>query len=168
MLKKMIIMRGLSGSGKTYTAKNLAIAASQVPSVCCFSAADFLDDIPQDLRTRERIRDSHQLNRARVAAAMLRSQPLVIVDNTHIRLWELVPWLDLAAEYTYAVSIAHSAAPWRFNVTECALRNDHDLGVDIIQKQMSRWEYWNPANISGLHTITADGSHCREVFSRLS
>lgn len=88
-------MRGISGSGKsTWIQKNH-------PHAVIASADDFfrLPDGTYDFSNHaERIRDAHKACYATFMQAMIKKEPLIIIDNTNIHAWEISPYV-VAAEY---------------------------------------------------------------------
>lgn len=158
----MVLMRGLSGSGKTHTAHELARTAGCDPASCIFSAADFLDDTSTERHSTPHIEASHADNMRRICGAIADRIQLVIVDNTNTRLWEMVEYIDLAKMCGYGVRIAHSRAEWRFDPVECARRCLHHSDEEITKRQLSKWEYWSPKNVEGLHHLIVSARHHRD------
>lgn len=51
------------------------------------------------------IGEYHDKNFARTVLAMQKSQPLIVIDNTNIKLWEMKKYVGEAEKYQYEVEI---------------------------------------------------------------
>lgn len=91
--KKMILMRGVSGSGKSYKAKQLA---KTNPKSVVFSTDDFFEVNGKYEFDGSKIGEYHQKNQDRTYQALKDGVPLVIIDNTNIRLWEMRKYVEMA------------------------------------------------------------------------
>ena len=80
---KLVIMRGVPGSGKSYKAKNLAQDGNGV----VYSTDDFFEVNGKYVFDGSKIGEYHKQNQLRTAQAMKQDLPLIIVDNTNIKLW---------------------------------------------------------------------------------
>jgi predicted kinase len=145
-VRDMIIMRGLSGAGKSHTARELVNTRGGDPSTTIFSAVDYYDlhslSIEETQGIRRFAHEAHEWCQNGVLQAAQLNQSLIVVDNTNIRLWEMMQYLEIAARHGYTVTIKHSRAPWRFDVRGCVINNDRRLDAEFIQHQLDRWEPW--------------------------
>lgn len=130
--KRMIILRGISGSGKSTKAKEL-VQDGVVLGTDAFWGPDYQFDA-------ERIREAHQWNQQRVREALETGVSPIIVDNTNISMFEFRPYVEMAIEYGYDVEYAEPDTPWKFNAEELAKRNQHNTPVDVIQDMIDRWD----------------------------
>ncbi len=142
MKKEFIIIRGLSGSGKSFLAKQLA------GDTGLQLAADdyFLDDQGKYNWSGERVSAAHQWNYERVKKAMDEGISPVILDNTNVAkrdLRALKPVIEYAESKGYDVRIEETKTPWAFDAEELVKRNQHGVNMETIQKQLRRW-YPNP------------------------
>lgn len=80
--KTLILMRGLPGSGKSTKAKILA-----GPQGLIFSTDDFFMVNGHYVYDPKMIGDYHKKNLERTVKAMLEEKPLIVIDNTNIKLW---------------------------------------------------------------------------------
>ena len=96
--KELIVLRGLPSSGKSYLAKQLAGETGSV-----FSADDFHTD-PKTGKYNwkpENLSKAHKWNHERVKKAIEEGISPVVIDNTHIKKWELIalkPLVQLAQQ----------------------------------------------------------------------
>ena len=128
-MKTLILIRGVSGSGKTTFAQLVG-----GPN-CVLESTDnyFLDDEgvyrfdPKDLAK------NHQLCQRSVEQHMECGQEFISVANTFTKEWELQPYLALAEKYGYRV---HSI------IVENRHGGDsiHDVPSAVIEAQKARFE----------------------------
>ena len=58
---------------------------------------------------------------------MQEGKPLIIVDNTNIKLWEMKNYVLAGEEYNYAIRIEEPDTYWAFKYRQCAKRNSHGV-----------------------------------------
>ena len=152
MPRTMIIMRGISGSGKTYTANKIANERGFAPAEVIFSAADYfmINGIPSSDRSRDTIMASHAWMQQRLETSLQAGQSLVIVDNTNCRLWEVRQFIDLALLYDYVPQIQYPDSAWLWDKAECHRRNVHNVPRHVVDHQAARFEYLSPEKINEL------------------
>lgn len=132
-----IFMRGLPGSGKS----TLAHAIAQAEGGHVFSADDFFADEDGVYRfDGRRIRDAHDDTRRRIDAVAALGARLIIIDNTSLRMADMIEYLRLAARHGAEVSTRVPNTPWVWNVEECARRTVHGLSAETIAMLARRWE----------------------------
>jgi predicted kinase len=130
--KRMIIMRGISGSGKSTKAKQLAIGGVVLGSDE-FWGPDYDFDKTQ-------IGEAHRWNQDRVRTALEEGASPVVVDNTNVSLYEFRPYVEMALEHGYDIEYAEPDTPWKFDAEELAKRNQHDTPPEVIQDMIDRWD----------------------------
>jgi len=148
MNKEFIIMRGCPSSGKSFLANQLAGEAGGI-----FSADDYHTD-PQTQEYNwkpENVRAAHQWNHDRIKKAIEQGISPVIIDNTHIKKWELMalkPLVNLAQQNEYNVRIEEPNPEWHHWDTafdEEALyersKKTHKLPREAIQKMINNYEH---------------------------
>lgn len=99
--KLLILMRGVSGSGKSTVAQNIANATGGT----IFSTDDFFMQNGKYVFDQSQISSNHLKNQQRTEAAMARGVSPIIIDNTHTQAWEMKPYYDLATKYGYRIEI---------------------------------------------------------------
>lgn len=124
MSKKLYIMRGAPGSGKSFRAKELA---GETGIVC--STDDFFPEDPdkyQELYERA-IEEGflapllckfHRQNEERVVKAMEEGVSPIVVDNCNIKKSEIRPYVEAAICYDYEVEFAESQSEWWQEIRE--------------------------------------------------
>lgn len=96
----VIIMRGISGCGKSTWVKKYA------PDAIVASADDFfLQPDGEYLFSGALLHKAHEACFRTYLAAIERSEPLVVVDNSNITAWELSSYILPAESFGYTVEI---------------------------------------------------------------
>lgn len=98
--KTLIIMRGLPGSGKSTKAKTLAGEQGLI-----YSTDDFFMVNGKYEYDPKMIGEYHNRNFERTQKAMFEGKPLIIVDNTNIRLWEMKKYVIAGEQNGYTIRI---------------------------------------------------------------
>jgi predicted kinase len=136
--KRLILMRGASGSGKSLLATLLACVTSDG---VIFSADNFFLDRkgryqfnPNDLSK------AHETCREQCLKAMVVSKTPVIIDNTNTMTWEMIPYAKMAVQYGYSIHIVEPTTPWKSNARLLAQKNSHGVPLDKIKSMLSRYD----------------------------
>lgn len=97
---KVIVLRGISGSGKSTWAKE------HYPGAVIVSADDYFlqPDGEYDFRPEE-LNDAHEECYQKFIKAVLRKEPLIVVDNSNRTVWEISPYVMPAQSFGYDVEI---------------------------------------------------------------
>lgn len=132
--KKLILMRGLPGSGKSTRAKELA---EDNP---VFSTDDFFYVNNEYQFDPSNLARNHQKNIQRTEDAMKNNQRIVTVDNTNISPYEMKPYVLLADKYGYQIEIHKPNTDWAWNSEELAKRNTHKVPQNTIEKLIERFD----------------------------
>ncbi len=147
--KVMIIMRGVSGSGKSTKARQMAGPSGQI-----FSTDDFFGSNYDFDETK--IAEAHQWNQERVRQAAEQGISPVVVDNTNVEAWEMKPYVQLAQQYGYEVQFgepdteiwqqakqANGAALMKV-AQELSQLNSHGVPAETIADMLSKY---SPADV---------------------
>jgi predicted kinase len=145
--RELIIMRGVSGTGKSTRARQLAATGGDIFSTDDFfgQGADYHKNYNPD-----RLAEAHQWNIARVEQAMEAARSPIIVDNTNIMPYEAKPYVLLAKQYGYAIRIEEPQSDhWRqvqnhqkqlqALSSELAGKNLHGAPPDRISQMISQY-----------------------------
>jgi hypothetical protein len=136
-MKRLILIRGLSGCGKTTMA-----------SLICSDDEDRLMISADDYFTSEdgvysfdftKLKVAHEWCKSEVASAMDEDWGVIVVHNTFTRKWEVDPYLNLASKNEYQVHIL-SLFDGGLSDLQLSQRGLHSLPTHQIQKQRRRWE----------------------------
>ncbi len=97
-MKKLLLLRGLPGSGKSSLAKSLSNATTgHVEADMYFMKEDNYEFDPSKLK------EAHQWCKDVTEGCMSRYLDTIIVSNTFTREWEMKPYYELAERYGYKV-----------------------------------------------------------------
>jgi predicted kinase len=137
--KRLILMRGLPGSGKSTKAKELAGEDGQI-----FSTDDFFC-MNTDNEYRfdgSKLGQAHSWNQRRSLEAMRAGIPIVVIDNTNTTIREMRSYtehISLAAQLGYTVSIAEPETSWKFDIEQLVAKNSHGVPEAAIQRMLNRY-----------------------------
>lgn len=147
--KRLYVMRGLPGSGKSHQARNIYLREVDRLEVhpdsgdVTIVSADDYHMVGEMLDRYEYIVEqadlAHKWCQGQTAYYM-RHNSVVIVDNTNVSFAQMQPYLELAARFSYEVIIVEPLTDWAFDVDECAKRNKHGVPLDIIKKMAQQYQ----------------------------
>lgn len=141
-MKKVIIMRGIPGSGKsTYIKEHLSEALvcsadDYFEELAALNDTSYLEEFKIYLvpRAHAFCRDSFN------HATEVMDEPLVVVDNTNIRNWEYEEdYVDSALRRGYEVQIVEIPFS-RDMAEEYHRRNKHGVPLEVIKRMMEDYE----------------------------
>lgn len=105
LMKQVVILRGLPGSGKSHYAKSLCdelVNNDESKFVVC-STDDYFYTESGYRFDKAKLSEYHNLNLARFIRALAQGIELVILDNTNIKKWEFSAYLEAAHALNYQV-----------------------------------------------------------------
>lgn len=137
----LILMRGPSGSGKSYLAKQIIDQTiGGVYPYYILSTDDHFYDGERYNYNRNDLQEAHKVNRAKVAHRMREGWSPIIVDNTNIKLWEMLPYVRAGVDHGYLIEMLESGAPWAKSAAELAARNQHNVSQETIERMLRNYE----------------------------
>jgi predicted kinase len=141
LVKKIIIMRGLPGSGKSTRAlrhMNSAIVANEMSSIV--SADDyFTHDGLYDFNP-SKLRDAHADCFSKFLIALIKGHNLIVVDNTNTQLWEFENYLRVAHIAGYEITIDEAIAKDEAEIKVWYSRCVHGVPFNKMQQMQQRWQ----------------------------
>ena len=144
---RLILVRGISGSGKTRLGRMLLNVGA--PLGKCFFAADdfFLDEDGIYNFNPRKLPAAHSWCQEQAGNSMRnRLAATVVVHNTFTQRWEMEPYLRMAEEHGYEVSVV-SLYDGGCTDEELATRNQHGVDATGISNMRERWEHdWRNGN----------------------
>jgi hypothetical protein len=141
-MKRLMIMRGLPGSGKSRLALDICHEEEEAGRSCIIQSADYHftnDDGSYTFRPAE-IGIAHFKCQKNAWDCMAGGYEGVIIDNTNISLHEFSVYLWMAREHGYEVSYHEPYTDWARDPIECAKRTTHGVPLDRVQAMAARWE----------------------------
>lgn len=149
-MKKLIIMQGIPGSGKSYDAQKHAGEDGVILSTddfWCLNIAKEYRFNPAQLGV------AHSWNKDRCRKAMKDGIPTIVIDNTNTVAREWHPYDQMAKQNGYEVSFASPTSDWWNNIIPrikdgsftdddvqvFVEKNSHGVPADAIRKMMERF-----------------------------
>lgn len=132
--KKLIILRGLPGSGKSDIAKKL------VGNGIIHSTDSYLTKNGRYEFDQENIAKYHHYNLMSSIRSMKKGISPIIIDNTNIVALHCLNYVEQGKMYGYEIVIIEPEAPWAFDVEELVKRNSHDVPRDTIIDMLQKYE----------------------------
>jgi predicted kinase len=134
--KIMYILRGISGSGKSYLSKQ--ILGSNRNNI--FSTDDFFMKGGEYMFDPKQLGIAHKWNQDRVADAIKKNVTPIIIDNTNTQKWEAREYVKMAVDAGYDIRFHETTTDWSKDVDELAKRNIHGVPREAIQRMLDRYE----------------------------
>ncbi len=129
--KRVVIMRGLPGSGKSTKAETYG--GTKV------SADDYFMQDGVYKFDPAKLAEAHAAAKSRFEEALRRGESPVVVDNTNVSEREYRDYVDLAAKYGYTIDF-DVVGSGGVSPEELAKRNTHGVPESTIRRMMERWE----------------------------
>ena len=151
-MKKLIIVRGLPGSGKSFLANQLYekydydrcnTVEENVHCLDIFST-DYFWERPNnyyDFNPRL-LKEAHQWNYScfnRFMKAYKLYNAIAILDNTNITWSEIEQYVMKAKDLDYSIEILEPDTSWKYDPEECHKRNTHGVPLETIKRMHSKW-----------------------------
>ena len=157
--KVMYIMRGVSGSGKSTTARNLGAGG------VVFSTDDYFSQEKGSYDFNpSKLGVAHDWNKDRAEQAVREGISPIVIDNTNTQAWEMQPYVEIAMNHGYRIKIVEPTSPWwkQFNpgmskeeLSELANtlyeKGTHGVPLFAIEKMLERWEH----NVTPMQALRA-------------
>ncbi|XP_018026524.1 uncharacterized protein LOC108681948 [Hyalella azteca] len=142
--KIAVIMRGLSGSGKSTLASKLLEIYGDYAIEC---SADFFFNQPDGSYAFDPtlLKEAHNFCYETAKHEMsVVHRPLVIINNTNIKLWEYKKYTNLAKDYCYTVIIMEPQTPWAQDPEILAQKNIHGNEASSIANRLAQYQANEP------------------------
>ena len=135
--KIMVILKGLPGSGKTFTSEQLKRVYPN--AIICSAYKYFLDG--------NDVHDSRRLCQKDAENAAQRNERIIIIDNDNIKCWEVCQYTRICRKYNYFVLCLETQTPWRFDVSKLITLSSRSsiLNENILNRYVK--EYESPSSI---------------------
>jgi len=130
----MYVLRGVSGSGKSTKALELA------PKENIFSTDEYFMVGGKYFFDSGKLSKAHAWNRERVYGALKSGVSPVVVDNTNTQSWEAEPYVKMALAHGYKIEFVEPDTSWAKNADELAKRNKHGVPKAAIVRMLQRYQ----------------------------
>lgn len=140
--KTLVIMRGVSGSGKSTVAAKIAKERGGV----VFSTDDFFERDGVYEFDPKMLSSNHSKNQNRAEEAMSAGVSPIIIDNTNTAAWEMKPYVQAAKRYGYEVEIVEPGSEgfpevdFEEIMRRQAGRGSKSIPSEVVKKMMDRFE----------------------------
>ena len=136
---RVIIMRGIPGSGKGYCVEHILSAEREPVAVCSADALRTTTDgrYMFDAASNSRI---HSECFGIFVQALREGVPVVIVDNTNIHLWEFSNYVSVARLAGYDVEVVEVMPETVEGMRLCAMRNVHGVPAEAVARMAVEFE----------------------------
>lgn len=139
----LILMRGVSGSGKSYLARKIIdITIGSDDAIYkrhIFSTDDYFIIEGRYCYDRFRLSEAHEWNKYRVQIALRDGVSPVIVDNTNLEIWEPQPYVQAGVLNGYYIELVEPRTPWATDIAGLAKRNTHNVPHDKIKLMLQKF-----------------------------
>lgn len=132
--KKLIIMRGLPGSGKSGAAKRF------VGNGIIHSTDDFFINNGGYVFDEKNVSRFHHFNFLSSVRSMQEGMSPVIIDNTNIIAEHCVDYIEAGKMYGYDIIVVEPSATWSFDIDELMKRNTHGVPRETLVDMLDKYE----------------------------
>ncbi|MGX9416365.1 AAA family ATPase [Vibrio sp. RC27] len=132
MSQRLILIRGLPGSGKTTLARSFAAVHIEADMY-------FIDHKGEYRFDANRLKDAHQWCFQTAVASLLEGHSIV-VSNTFIQYWEMKPYIEFATKKQIAIDVICCVGEFE---------NIHGVNDDTRDKMRKKWQkcQWLKQNV---------------------
>lgn len=132
-MKRLIVLRGCPGSGKSTYAQRIKSKLKDLfgVSVVICSADDYFTKSGSYIFDQSKLNKAHEECREQTKRAMRNGIECVIVDNTNTTRRDLKPYIELAKEFEY--DVVEKIFGLDIDVSELHVRNQHGVPREKIE-----------------------------------
>lgn len=102
--KQVLILRGLPGAGKSYYIQQCLSGLSKA-NYRIHSTDSFFIESGKYQFDENKLDEYHKQNLLAFERSLVEQLPLVICDNTNVKLWQIKPYTEAALKMGYLVSV---------------------------------------------------------------
>jgi adenylate kinase family enzyme len=135
--KKLILIRGLSGAGKTELANLICGDVSTRTEICVDEF--FTNDQGEYHFEVEKLKEAHEWCKAETRNLLEDDWHVVVVHNTFSRKWEVDPYIEMGTKFGYMIHVINLYDAG-LNDKELSERCVHQVSPSTISRQRKRWE----------------------------
>lgn len=130
MTQKLVIIRGLPGSGKSTIAKSDPYKGFKHFEADMY----FINDKGEYVFDKAKISKAHKWCQDSCRTALAEGYS-VVVSNTFCRMWEMIPYLQMAGDLDIPVEVVEAKGEYK---------NIHDCPKETIGRMKANWEAYEP------------------------
>jgi len=132
--KRLIVLRGLPGSGKSKKAGQL------VGNGIIHSTDDYHIRNGKYVFDSDNVSKFHYFNLMNSIRSMQRGMSPIIIDNTNIMASYCMSYVDQGKMYGYEIIVIEPDTDWAFDVEELVKRNTHGVPRETILEMLEQYE----------------------------
>ena len=137
----VVLLRGISGSGKSTLANGLITLLGTDKAVRYGADDYFMDENGEYQFDASKLPEAHAACMASLQNALLTpSMRVIIVDNTHTRLWHMSNAEQLANKHGARIFVVEIVVPDQAHFSLCYERQRHDVQKAVLYDQWIGWE----------------------------
>jgi len=133
--KEIVIMRGLSGSGKSTHAKKWV----HQPVIC--SADHFWNKSGTYQFNPHQIGESHAYCHGEFLAAIGQQSPIIVIDNTNAQKWQYANYITEGNMWGYSTLVVDMGCPTEDDVWHFWKRGTHNVPISVMMNMWDKWEH---------------------------
>ncbi|XP_004526094.1 NEDD4-binding protein 2 [Ceratitis capitata] len=144
--KVMVLLRGAPGSGKSFLAKSMIerlvpLNDQYTLNDFIFSSDDYFYNCSGVYKWQKTLLDqAHEFNQRQVLERTRAGWSPIFIDNTNIKLWEMMPYVQMAVQNGYVIEILEPKTSWRYSPGKLALKNKHKVPAEKIKTMLNNFE----------------------------
>lgn len=128
--KEVVLMRGISGSGKsTYIKNNLN------DHKICSADHYFINDNNEYIFDVNKLTEAHICCMKKYLNLLINDEEKIVVDNTNLKPEEYAPYIQVALSMDYKVKIIEVHT----SMDKCLKNNNHGVTDIVLQRQLSNY-----------------------------
>jgi predicted kinase len=157
LIMKVIVMSGISGSGKSTYIGNMVSAHNAFVA----SSDSFFMNEDKYIFDSKKIGEAHAHCFRSFIEAMIAKRPLIVVDNTNTTIEEISPYMLGAAAFGYEAEVITMRVSLE-DMEKCEKRNVHKVPTAVLKQQRNRLNsrllplYWKNTDVNA--RFGAEGS----------
>jgi adenylate kinase family enzyme len=145
--KYLILIRGLSGSGKRTLAE--LIIANEEKRTAISSDDFFFDENDNYTFVKEQIHEAHDWCKQETTSCAEQKYEIIVVHNVFSKAWELEPYFEIALKYDYRLKVINLFDAG-LNDHELAKRSEANVPIYTIKSQRAKFQQ-NPFRTHDTH-----------------
>ena len=84
------------------------------------------------------MKEAHAYCKNEAETAVKNKTPVVIINNTNVKLWEFKSYVNLAKENGYRVVIMEVKTPWAWDAIVLSQKSTHNVPLEMLEAKVSR------------------------------
>lgn len=140
MENKVIIMRGVPGSGKSFLVNNLVNEAKLAGKSVVVCSADHFHINEDGIYNwkAENMGKAHKWCKDKFDLALRNDVNLIIVDNTNTRMSEARPYVLDAHSQGYEIEILEPQTEWKYDIKKLLEKGTHNVPRKTLEEMLNR------------------------------